>query len=64
MQNVALRWHVIPALAFASTALHEQQKRQAWRTLSVKAAGLNIPSVMRQSITSSFAFRFGHETSG
>ena len=32
--------------------------------MSVKAAGLNIQSVMRQSITSSFAFRFGRETSG
>jgi hypothetical protein len=28
MQNVALRWHVIPPfLAFASTALHKQQKK-------------------------------------
>src|SRR3989441_3711227 len=52
-----------PCLCF-NCAAQAAKKRQAWRTLSVKAAGLNIQSVMRQSITSSFAFRFGRETSG
>src|SRR5205807_7735708 len=65
MQNVALRWHLIPPFfAFASTGCTSSKKRQAWRTLSIKAAGLNMQSVMRQSIKSSFAFRFGRETSG
>jgi NitT/TauT family transport system substrate-binding protein len=64
MQNVALRWHVIPALAFASTALHKQQKKTSMADIERQGSGVEHQSVMRQSITSSFAFRFGHETSG
>src|SRR5260370_8541331 len=51
----------LPLLQLRCTS---SKKRQAWRTLSVKAAGLNMQSVMRQSITSSFAFRLGRETRG
>src|SRR5260370_31620099 len=51
----------LPLLQLRCTS---SKKRQAWRTLSVKAGGLNMQSVMRQSITSSFAFRLGRETRG
>src|SRR5215469_68117 len=53
-----------PVLAFASTVPHKQQKKTSMADIERQGSGLNIQSVMRQSITSSFAFRFERETSG